>query len=98
MNRIVFVSILAITTGSALPQTQARAIPTCGTELLSEDFESCNAGTWIGNCNGWLTWANGSNHSDFYISDAQSVSGTRSLHVAGSGSCWESGHIRSSYG
>jgi len=77
-------------------------VPACGTVLISEDFESCVAGTWIGVCNDWQTWANGANPSYFFITDQEHVSGDHALHVAGLGTCWEgsaykpfltSGHI-----
>ena len=68
---------------------QAHPMPTCETVLLFEDFEGCDLGTWIGDCNSWQTYANGSNPSAFYITDEQYVSGIKALHVAGSGTCWE---------
>jgi hypothetical protein len=63
--------------------------PQCTSELLAEDFESCAPGTWIGACNDWQTWANGNNGADFYVTDAEHVSGSNALHVAGAGTCWE---------
>ncbi len=68
---------------------ESHPMPTCETVLLSEDFEGCDVGTWIGDCNGWQTWANGSNPSAFFITDEHYVSGAQALQVAGSGSCWE---------
>lgn len=74
---------LSLTTREQTP------LPQCGTELLVEDFESCPAGTWIGACNNWQTYANANDGSDFYVTDADQASGLHSLHVAGSGTCWE---------
>ena len=64
-------------------------LPTCERVLLFEDFEACDVDTWVGDCNGWQTWANGESRSAFVITDEHHVSGTRSLQVAGAGSCWE---------
>ncbi|MBD3335821.1 MAG: T9SS type A sorting domain-containing protein [Candidatus Eisenbacteria bacterium] len=80
----IFLDDLAVVSGSGTPD-----MPQCGEVLLAEDFESCPPGTWIGDCNGWQTWANGDNPGAFYITQDEHVSGLNSLHVAGEGSCWE---------
>jgi len=65
------------------------SIPDWGEVLVEEDWESCINSQWVGDCSSWQTWANGSNASDFYITNETSASGEKSLHVSGSGSCWE---------
>jgi hypothetical protein len=76
-------------TSAAMTAKADHPMPPCGTVLIEEDFESCPVGAWIGDCNGWQTWANGNNPAYFFITDEDHVSGTQSLHVSGLGSCWE---------
>jgi len=68
---------------------QPEVPPRCQGVLVVDGFEGCDAGTWIGGCGDWSTWANGSNGSAFFITNEQSSSGGHALQVSGAGSCWE---------